>query len=61
MSRYQRAIIPLTEAEMEARIKEGNRAVSAGMMRALLTHEHLRPEVKDFIQRALTIHNLDTP
>jgi len=53
-------IPPLSEEEMEIRQKQANHALSAQMMRCLLEDPDLRSDVRDLIEKALTIHSLNT-
>ena len=53
-------IPPLSEEEMEIRQRQANHALSAQMMRRLLEDSDLRSDVRDLIEKALTIHSFNT-
>ena len=52
---------PLTAEEMDRRIKETEQSLSTRYMQLTLANKHLRADVRDLIEKALTIHSLNTP
>ena len=54
-------IQPLSEEEMQGRIKETEQSMSTRYMQLILANKHLRSDVRDLIEKALTIHSLNTP
>jgi len=54
-------IPPLSEEEMKRRIEETEQSMSTRYMQLTLTNKHLRADVRDLIEKALTIHSLNTP
>jgi len=52
-------IPPLSEEEMKRRIEETEQSMSTRYMQLTLANEHLRADVRDLIEKALTIHSLN--
>ena len=51
---------PLTEEVMDRRIKDTEQSLSTRYMQLILANKHLRNDVRDLIEKALTIHTLNT-
>lgn len=52
---------PLTEAEMQRRIEQANHTLTSQHLQEALDNQYLRADVRDLIEKARAIHNLNTP